>query len=275
MLMAQPMKHRPRSAPIITNAYVQNKREDEGLSVKLDSIHYQHHADLIRLRQTVDPIVRLRKNLLTQRAITHQSSLEHVMDEIHAYKKDKHCSGLSKSHLPASTEVYVSNGESSKWLPTPFSQSFPSIPHNLYKHGESKTFSVITNGRRLPVMDNSKTKSTETALKHLEASEKPARKARAMSPVQRVPTRNMELLTYKELSKIACLENITMRELERQKLQVQMDKHQLCQTLHRALQERVHTFLKKIDEVDCSNSDQVINADKDFYETSGKTTKKN
>ncbi|KAG8580067.1 hypothetical protein GDO81_007117 [Engystomops pustulosus] len=232
--MEPPMKHRPKSAPVITDAYVQNKKEDECLCVRLDSLHYQQHASLIRLKQAVSDIVRQRRNLLTQRAITPQSSLDHVMDEIHTYKKDKRRHGLPMSQLPPSTELYMESGLSSKWPPSP---SF--LPSTTYISSNQKE-STKREDRRSSVTDEAKVKSTEHAQKH-------EKKVRVMSPGQKTSQRGKELLTYKELSQIACLENISMREAERQRQQKQMEKQRLSRSMDSALQERVHRFLRKLD----------------------------
>ncbi|XP_075719961.1 uncharacterized protein LOC142760652 [Rhinoderma darwinii] len=241
--MEKPMKHRPKSAPVITNAYVQNKREDECLCVRLDSLHYQHHASLIRLKHAVSDVVRQRRNLLTQRAITPQSSLDHVMDEIHTYKKDKNRPSLTKSQLPASTELYVENSMNSKWPPSP--SCLPSIARISYNQREGKKMEEASD-RRSPVMDDAKVKPTE-GRKQMRISEKHERKRTVMSPGQMWSQRGQELLTYKELSQIACLENISMREVERQRQQKQMEKQQLNRSIDSALQEKVHRFLRKLE----------------------------
>ncbi|KAM3929973.1 uncharacterized protein RB166_003685 [Leptodactylus fuscus] len=229
--MEQPMKHRPKSAPVITNAYVQNKREDECLCVRLDSLHYQQHASLIRLKQAVGDVVRQRRNLLTQRAITPQSSLDHVMDEIHTYKRDRNRLIFAKSQLPPSTELYMEQGKNSKWPPSP--SSLPSITPMPSKVRDGKKREEANQGR-FSVVDGAKVKSTENVLKY----------ERKMSPG---PRRDKELLTYKELSQIACLENISLREAERQRRQKQMEKLQLTRSIDSALQEKVHRFLQKLE----------------------------
>ncbi|XP_077149181.1 uncharacterized protein LOC143810189 [Ranitomeya variabilis] len=266
-MMEQPMKHRPKSAPVITNAYVQNKKEDECLCVRLDSLHYQQHASLIRLKQAVSDVVRQRKNLLTQRAITHQSSLDHVMDEIHTYKKDKHRPGHTQSHLPASTELYMEHGISSKWPPSPF--CLPSVGQMPSHQREAKLSEEASDriragasdrregasdrrregasdrreeasDRGFTTMDDAKAKSNEHVLKH-------ERKVTVASSERRRPKTGRELLTYKELSQIACLENISMRAVERQREQKEIKRQQLNRSMDSALQERVHRFLRKLD----------------------------
>ncbi|XP_044148289.1 uncharacterized protein LOC122936249 [Bufo gargarizans] len=235
--MEKPMKHRPKSAPVITNAYVQNKREDECLCVQLDSLHYQHHASIIRLKQAMSDVVRHKRNLLTQRAITPQSSLDHIMDEIHTYKKDRSRPGLTKSNLPASTELYVEHDMSSKWPPSP--SYLPSVAHNSFNQRESMKRDEAGD-RRFPLMDDAKVKSTEHIQKH-------ERKVTVMSPGQRRTQKGKDFLTYKELSQIACLENISTREAERQQQQKQMQKQQMKRSLDTALQEKVHRFLRKLE----------------------------
>ncbi|KAM9316399.1 uncharacterized protein PAF06_007411 [Gastrophryne carolinensis] len=222
--MDQPSKHRAKSAPVITEAYVQNKREDECLCEKLDSIQYQHYANLIRLRESVSHIARQKKILLSQRAISRQSSLDHVLDEICTYKNDKHCSSPTKSHLPSSTEVYVSRGSNLKW-PPPYSQSLPSASHNIYAPVEGKPLSQISASR---------------------AQDKADQRPRAASSLQRSPHSTMPL-TYKELSGIARLENVSMREAERRKQQIQLEKQNLSRLSDSTLRERVHNFLKKLE----------------------------
>ncbi|KAM5165338.1 uncharacterized protein ACMZJ9_007803 [Mantella aurantiaca] len=241
--MDQPPKHRPKSAPVITNAYVQNKREDECLCEKLDSIHFQHYAGLIKLKQAVGHIVRQKKILLTQRAITSQSTLDHVLDEIHTYKKDKQDSGRSKSHLPASTELYDDTGTSSKWPPSPFCQGLP----NVYKHGEVKRVPLVTTGRIFPIIENTKIRSVESTVGLQQSFEKPARRPRATSPLERRAHSSMDLLTYKQLREFSRLERISVREAERQRLQVQLEKQTLNKLHDNALQEKVHNFLKKLE----------------------------
>ncbi|KAM4040402.1 uncharacterized protein ACNLHF_011737 [Anomaloglossus baeobatrachus] len=236
-MMEQAMKHRPKSAPVITNAYVQNKKEDECLSVRLDSLHYQQHASLIRLKQAVSDVVRQRKNLLTQRAITPQSSLDHVMDEIHTYKKDKHHPSHTKSHLPASTELFMEHGMSSKWPPSPF--CLPSGAQITSSQREAKLREEASD-KRLTTMDDAKVKSNEHVLKH-------ERKVAVASPEKRRPPMDRERLTYKELSQIACLENISMRAVERQREQKELKKQQFNRSMDSALQERVHRFLRKLE----------------------------
>lgn len=235
--MDQPIKHRPKSAPVITNAYVQNRREDECLCVTLDSLHYQQHASLIKLKQTMSDVTRQNRNLLTQRAITPQSSLDHVMDEIHTYRKDKNRPSSTRSRLPASTAIYVEHGMNSKWPSSP--PCLPSIAHITYNQSERKTWEEASD-RRFTFMDDAKVKSTKHAPKD-------ERKMTAMSPGQRRSQRGMELLTYKELSQIACLENISIREAERQRKQIQTEKQQLNRSLDSDLQERVHRFLQKLE----------------------------
>ncbi|XP_072266462.1 uncharacterized protein [Pyxicephalus adspersus] len=239
--MDQPPKHRPKSAPVITNAYVQNKKEDECLCEKLDSIHYQHYADLIKLKQAVGHIVRQRRVLLTQRAITPQSTLDHVLDEIHTYKKYKQGSGLSRSYLPASTELYVDNGTSSKWSPPPTAPSLPIV----YKPGDVKMFPFA--GRMLPVVENTEMKSTEMTVRHQQSLEKQSRRPRATTPLERRPHSSMDLMTYKQLSEISRLEKISVREAERQRQQLQLEKQNMNKLHDNALQEKVHTFLKKLE----------------------------
>ncbi|XP_073529056.1 uncharacterized protein [Phyllobates terribilis] len=332
-MMEKLMKHRPRSAPVITNAYVQNKKEDESLCARLDSLHYQQHASLIRLKQAVSDVVRQRKNLLTQRAITPQSSLDHVMDEIHTYKNVKHRPGHTKSHLPASTELYMEHGISSKWPLSPF--YLPSVGQMPSHQREAKLGEEASDrlregasdrkregasdrlregasdrlregasdrkregasdrlregasdrlregasdrrregasdrlregasdrrregasdrrrevpsdrrregasDRRFTTIDDTKGKSNEHALKH-------ERKVTVASPERRRPQTSREVLTYKELSQIACLENISMREVERQREQKEIKKQQLNRSMDSALQERVHRFLRKLE----------------------------
>ncbi|XP_069582931.1 uncharacterized protein [Ranitomeya imitator] len=272
-MMEQPMKHRPKSAPVITNAYVQNKKEDECLCVRLDSLHYQRHASLIRLNQAVSDVVRQRKNLLTQRAITHQSSLDHVMDEIHTYKKDKHRPGHTRSHLPASTELYMEHGISSKWPPSPFClPSVGQMPSHQRKaklseeasdriraeasdrrregasdrrEGASDRREGASDRReeasdRFTRMDDAKAKSNEHVQKH-------ERKVTVASSERRRPQTGRQLLTYKELSQIACLENISMRAVEKQREQKEIKRQQLNRSMDSALQERVHRFLRKLE----------------------------
>lgn len=234
-------KHRPKSAPVITNAYVQNKREDACLCEKLDSIHYQHYAGLIKLKQAVGHIVRQRKVLLTQRAITPQSTLDHVLDEIHTYKRDKQGSSLSKSFLPTSTELYAENSTRPKWPPT--CQGLP----NVYKHREAKTFPFVTSGRIVPLMENTEITSVESTIRHPQGLEKSARRPRATSALERTPHSSMDLLTYKQLSEISRIEKISVREAERQKQQMQLQKNNMNKQLDNALQEKVHNFLKKLE----------------------------
>lgn len=234
-------KHRPRSAPVITNAYVQNKREDACLYEKLDSIHYQHYADLIKLKQAVGHIVRQRKVLLTQRAITPQSSVDHVLGEIHTYKKDKQGSSLSKSFLPTSTELYADNSTHPKW--PPFCQGLP----NVYKHREAKTFPFVTSGRIVPLMENTEMTLVESSVRHPQGLEKLARRPRATSALERRSHSSMDLLTYKQLREVSCIEKISVREAERQKQQMQMEKKNMNIQLDNALQEKVHNFLKKLE----------------------------
>ncbi|XP_068136359.1 uncharacterized protein [Hyperolius riggenbachi] len=245
--MDQSPKTRPKSAPVITNAYIQNKREDEDLCEKLDSLHYQHYAGLIKLRQAVGSIVKQKRILLTQRAITPQSRLDQVLDEIHTYKKDKHYSGVSRSRLPASTELHPDYTSVSKRSPPPFSQGSFSASHAVYEHPGARLIPVVTGIRIFPSTDNTKTRTVDATRKHDQTSDKSERKPRASSALQRRPASSMEVLTYKELSGIARLENITEREAARQKRQMQMEKMSMSNSLDCALQEKVHNFLKKLE----------------------------
>ncbi|XP_056420332.1 uncharacterized protein LOC130361405 isoform X1 [Hyla sarda] len=234
--MEQPIKHRPKSAPVITNAYVQNKREDESLCERLDNLRYQQCASLIKLKQTKGDVLRQRRSLLTQRAITPQSSLDHVMDEIHTYKKDKNRPGLARSQLPDSTELHV-HGISSKWPPP--SSCLPRIADISYLQREGKKKEEASD-RRFTVIDDTKVKPIEHMIKH-------EREMTVMPAGQGKYQRDKEVLTYKQLTQIACLENISTREAERRRQQKKMEKQQLSRSMDSNLQERVHRFLQKLE----------------------------
>ncbi|MEE6476961.1 hypothetical protein FKM82_011301 [Ascaphus truei] len=239
--MDRQMKRRPKSAPVITDAYFQNKREEECLCMKLDGIHYQHHADLTRLRQATGHVVRQQQHLLSQRAVTPQSTLQHIMEEIQTFKKDKLCTVKTTACLPASTELVVGT----KWLPSPSSQSLK-VSSDLHENGGSKRFSQTAVQRDFSVADTIRMRPGETVWKSLDTSEShTARKPRATSGLQRKSTSCMELLTYRELGGIARLDNIYTREAEKQRQQQLLERQRLHKSLDAALQQRVHHFLKK------------------------------
>ncbi|XP_063296928.1 uncharacterized protein LOC134585439 [Pelobates fuscus] len=243
-----PNKPRPKSAPVITNAYVQNRREEECLYVKLNGMHCQHHADMMRWRQAVDNVVRKRQNLLLQRAITPQSTLERVMDEIQTFKKYRSTPKSAKVNLPLSTEVSGDLGSYSKWVSSSSSQNLHSVPsYDDEARCGGPNASCSTRSRTFPAMRGPQIKPHEIMSKIPETSErKVEKKQRPLSTLQRKPD-SIESLTYKELGGIARLENISMRETERQKQIKLLEREQISKTHDTALQQKVDTFLKKFE----------------------------
>ncbi|KAM4771222.1 uncharacterized protein WCC33_003065 [Rhinophrynus dorsalis] len=234
--MDRPTKPRPRTAPVVSDVYLQNKREEEWLGVKLDGLHLQHHAGLLRLNQEMGHVVQQRHNLLIQRAVTPQSTLEHVMDEIQTFKKDRRCFQKTKCNLPMSTELVGIYSPSSLG------------PHDRFKQGYSKMSSQTTMEGAFPSLDISDRNPSETSLKSLETWEKPTvRKPRATSALQRKSKSNMDLLTYKELGGIARLDNISIRETERQKQQGLLERKRLNKSTDIVLQQKIDNFLKKFE----------------------------
>ncbi|KAM4694424.1 uncharacterized protein O3C94_004914 [Discoglossus pictus] len=244
--MDRPVKHRPKSAPVITEAYFQNKREEESLLEKLNGMHYQHNAGLMRLRHAMGLVVSQRQKILTQRAITPQSKLEHVMEEIQTLKQVKHCTGNPKSYLPASTAEIQGAGTYSKWPPAPTSLRQASGSYDAFKSWGNKSLSSATPEKEIPFLSEPKITPSESTLKSLEKSEKPVtRKQRATSALERKPDSSMQSLTYRELGEIALLEKISVRETEKQKQKKLLEKQLLSKSFDTFLQQKIDNFLKK------------------------------
>ncbi|KAM8953247.1 uncharacterized protein RCH25_044068 [Pelodytes ibericus] len=244
------IKQRPKSAHVITDAYAQNLKEEKCLFVKLDGLHYQHHAGLIRWRQVMSVEEQKRYDLLVQRAVTPHSTLDHVMDQIQTLKRHKRSTGNTRSSLPASTELDIGLCPYSKWPPsTPFmSRLSVTGPGDRVENGGGKPFNFTRTDGAFPAIDKPQTKPHEFPFRTPEISEKTAvAKSWEASQWQRKPKCTMESLSYRELGGIALLENISMRETEKQKQQKVFERQNLNKTHETALQHKIHSFLKKFE----------------------------
>ncbi|KAE8605231.1 hypothetical protein XENTR_v10015038 [Xenopus tropicalis] len=234
--MGQPIKRRPRTAPAVSEVYILNKREEESLCAKLDVMHYKHHVGLTRLRQDTDQIARQGQSLLTQRAVTPQSTLEHIMNEIQTFKQNKHCKRRPLGTLPASTEISVEVIDMySKWPSSSF------VPQDM--NGRRQSFSVAT-----PERTSLNRKLSATDHKDLEYSQKSmVWKKRPNSSLLQRSASGTDLLTYKELGGIARLESISIREAEKREKQKLLARQRLSNSLDSALRQRIDHFFMKLE----------------------------
>ncbi|OCT79039.1 hypothetical protein XELAEV_18030135mg [Xenopus laevis] len=235
--MDQPIKRRNKTAPALSEVYIQNKREEESLCAKLDGMHYKHHAGLRRMRQDIDQIARQRHSLLTQRAVTPRSTLEHIMSEIQTFKQNKHCKQRTLGHLPASTEISVQAIDVySKWPPS--SSGSPDMKNN----GKRQSFSLSTPERtsmnRLPSATDNNVESSE---KDIVWKKRPN-----SSLMQRAASRT-DLLTYKELGGIARLESISIREAEKREKQTLLAKQRHSKSLDIEMRQKIDNFFRKLE----------------------------
>ncbi|XP_029452884.1 uncharacterized protein LOC115088836 [Rhinatrema bivittatum] len=247
--MAELWKRRSMSPLMTVDAYIQNKREDEDLCVRLDSMHHRHWVTLNTLRQKTNHMEKQHQHLLLQRAISQRSTLGQVMNEIRSLKSAKLSSDNKRDLLP-DIELSI---KSDSALPKPnHLQMFlwqPSVSFAPHGKTQAKDIRSLVHRplmqRASSAMELSRFRSDLASVKTPERTmDFVVEQPKAMLSLQRRSASTVEVMTYRQLGGIAKIENIYIKETEMQKKNKLLEKEQIKQKLNASLQEKIKNFLK-------------------------------
>ncbi|XP_043538922.1 uncharacterized protein LOC122543975 [Chiloscyllium plagiosum] len=245
------------STMLTVDAHMKNKKENVLLHTRLDHLYRGHRIVLSTLQQQSTNVTEELETLLNQKAILQKCKLDDLIMQLKTFKKGD------------TTEI-TSNGDATRGVNCLLfgrAKTTPSTMLSNLQSGQRRESLLDTwaglDGRTSPNFSfqdelggRFSTSQYMKKMPHMSASihtvsSRPPGLRRSKSIVSLGGNTgdggNGQCLTHKELRRMASMENICQKELERQKLDRLQEREQFKKFLDEKMQEKVNDFIKTLD----------------------------
>lgn len=242
--------NKSKNSPMLTvDAHLKNKKEDVLLLGRLDHLHHGHRIVLSSLQQESTTVTEELQNLLRQKSILQNFKLDDLILQLKGNKdetnSDWNSKGVRMNPLfsgkgkiaTSSTQNNPQSGEQRSSLLGTWAGLNGRISPNSFVHDEF-------DGRSL-----SKQYVKRRSLMSSSASASRFRRSMSTTSLRRGSTEDGDIqsLTHKELRRMASIDNIYQKELEKQKHDRLQEREQFKKFMDEKIKEKINNFIKTLD----------------------------
>ncbi|XP_039605934.1 uncharacterized protein LOC120526893 [Polypterus senegalus] len=221
--MQKKLKHTQISYTLSADVRYRNQKEEARLQMKLDHLNFRYRVVMANLYQETATIMKEHENLFYLRGTTHKATVDNTMNEVRRIKKD----------LNNSADLLEYDRASS--------------PKSEYMTGHPRAWSGYSFRSRLK--PNSRSSMTEQASSYSTANVRQRPKSTISLPGRSAIScleADLQVLTCKQLQSIATIDNISRKEMIKQKENEEEEKRKMRSMMESSLNQRIADFLSKL-----------------------------
>ncbi|XP_059501406.1 uncharacterized protein LOC125452268 [Stegostoma tigrinum] len=246
------------STMLTVDAHMKNKKEDVLLHNKLDHLYRGHRIVLSTLQQESTNVTEELQNILSQKTILQKCKLDDLITQLRTFKKggkteitsdgDTTTSGVNSLFFgraktaPSTTVSNLQSGQRrASLLNTWAGLDGRTSPNSSLQDELDGKFSTNQYMKKMPHMSSS--------INNVSSRPPGFRRSKSIVSLGRNTGDggNGQCLTRKELRRLASMENICQKVLERQKLDRLQEREQFKKFLDEKMKEKVNDFIKTLD----------------------------